>query len=53
MTAQEVAALLRVSPPTVYRYGQDGTLDPVRVAGIVRFRRADVLALLDPVEPTA
>lgn len=53
MTAQEVAALLRVSLPSVYRWGDDGTLRSLRIGGVVRFRRADVMALLNPVEPTA
>lgn len=46
LTADEVAQIFRVAPATVYRWGQDGTLDEIRVASTIRFRRADVEALL-------
>lgn len=44
MTAQEVAALLRVSSASVYRWAEDGTLDAIRIGGVVRFKRAEVEA---------
>lgn len=55
LTAAEVAQLLRVSSPTVYRWADDGTLHPVRVGGVVRFRRSDIEALFAPAstEPEA
>ena len=52
LTAGEVADLLRVSAATVYRWAEDATLSAVRIGGVVRFRRSDVMALLDPAEPS-
>lgn len=49
LTAAEVASLLRVTSPTIYRWADDGTLPSVRVGGVVRFRRADIEAALAPV----
>ena len=46
LTAKEVADRFRVSIQTVYRWGQDGTLQRVQVGGTVRFRHHDVTALL-------
>lgn len=46
LTAEEVAAALRVSPTTVYRWAADGVLPELRIASTVRFRREDVEALL-------
>jgi excisionase family DNA binding protein len=46
LTSREVAELFRVSTETIYRWGRQGTLDPVTVGGTIRFRRTDVEALL-------
>lgn len=52
MTAGEVAKLFRVSPMTVYRWADSGTLSAIRVGGTLRFRRSDVEALLRAPEPS-
>lgn len=46
LTTAEVAAAFRVTPRTVRRWGQTGELECIRVRGTMRFRRADVAALL-------
>lgn len=46
LTAKEVADRFRVSIQTVYRWGQDGTLQRVQVGGTIRFRQDDVTNLL-------
>ncbi len=46
MTAAEVAARLNVSRQTIWRWGTDGTLPRVTIAGTVRFRKEDVEALV-------
>lgn len=51
LTATEVAARLRVSRATVYRWADDGTLRCVRIGDTVRFRADDVDALLAPTDP--
>lgn len=51
LTAAEVALLLRVTTPTIYRWADDGTLPSVKVGGIVRFRREEIDAILRPSEP--
>lgn len=48
LTTAEVADLLRVSRASVSRWAKDGVLRPIRVGGVVRFRRDDVDALLVP-----
>lgn len=50
MTAEEVALLYRVKPPTVYRWA---TADPpvipsVTIGGARRFRRSEIEALIAP-----
>lgn len=53
LTAAEIAPLFRVTPPTIYRWAEDGTIPSVKVGGIVRFRRSDIDALLAPVRTSA
>jgi excisionase family DNA binding protein len=43
---EEVATTLRCSRRSVLRYVQRGLLPAVRIAGTIRVRRADLLALL-------
>ena len=52
MTAAQVAELLQVHYNTVYRWVDEGHLKGFRLPGGrgLRFRRADVLALLEPEE---
>lgn len=54
MTAAEVADAAKVTRTTVSRWVRDGSLPAIRLPGgrTLRFRRADVDALLAPVEPT-
>ncbi len=47
LTAAEVAQALRVTTSSVYRWADDGTLKSIRVGETVRFRRDDVVALLE------
>lgn len=51
LTPAEVATRLRVSRASVSRWAKDGVLKPIRIGGTLRFRRADVDALLVPGEP--
>lgn len=51
LTTQEVADTLRVSRASVSRWAKTGVLSPIRVGGIVRFRRTEVDALLEPATP--
>ncbi len=46
MTPPEVAKMLRISLPTIYRLMRRRTLPFVRVGGQVRFLRGDVTAFL-------
>ncbi len=42
VTAEEVAALLKVSPKSIYRWAQDGILPAFREGRLVRFLESDV-----------
>ena len=47
LTAQQLADLLVVDPATVYRLAQrEPTLPTLRIGGVVRFPKADVLEWL-------
>jgi excisionase family DNA binding protein len=46
LSVKEAAALLRVSPRSVYRWTSAGQLDSTRIAGTVRVHTAAVLRLL-------
>ena len=47
LTAGEVAARLRVSRATVYRWAADGTIPSVRIGDVVRFNATAIDALAD------
>lgn len=47
LTARQVADLLQVSLRTAYRYAADGIIPARKIGGSLRFRRADLAALLD------
>lgn len=49
LTVQEAAKLLRVSPMTVYRRLDDGTLTGVRHGRCLRVHRHTVVALIGPI----
>ncbi len=46
VTAEEVAALLKVSPKTIYRWAQEGVLPAFREGRLVRFLQTDVEAFV-------
>jgi hypothetical protein len=55
LTAKEVAAILRVQPSTVFAAAATGRLPVLRIwtgrrKSLLRFRRKDISALLDPAE---
>lgn len=48
LTADEVAAILRVHPSTVLRWAKEGGIAAVRLPGrAVRFRRSDIEKVLN------
>ena len=50
MTADEAASALRVSRATFWRRVADGTLpSPVRIGGVTRWRREELLARIDEI----
>jgi excisionase family DNA binding protein len=46
VTAEEVAAVLKVSPKSVYRWAQQGRLPAFREGRLIRFRESDVEAFI-------
>jgi excisionase family DNA binding protein len=48
LTAGEVAEAFRVSRNTVSKWAADGTVPVIRLGGVLRFRRSDIEALLNP-----
>jgi len=50
-TAREAADYLRVAPDTVRRWVREGRLAAARAGRLLRFRRADVDAVLTPTRP--
>lgn len=46
LTIRQTAELFGVARTTIYRWERAGVLVPVRVGGIVRYRRADIETLL-------
>jgi predicted DNA-binding transcriptional regulator AlpA len=48
LTPSEVRTLLKVSRQTVWRYGAQGLLNPLRIGGgrTIRYRRSEVRALV-------
>jgi DNA-binding transcriptional MerR regulator len=51
LTRSEVARLFRVAHSTVRNWERTGTLTPIKIAGIVRFRRTDIEALITGTKP--
>ena len=47
LTRSELQSLLRCSRSTTYRLEQAGTIVPVRIGGIDRFRRGDIERLVE------
>jgi len=48
LTIRQTIEILGVTRSTIYRWEQSGILVPVRIGGVVRFRRADIEALISP-----
>jgi len=46
VTAEEVAALLKVSPKSIYRWARDGILPAFREGRLIRFVESDVEAFI-------
>jgi excisionase family DNA binding protein len=54
LTTGEAADLFQVSDETVRRWAEDGRLPAITLpSGRLRFRRADVLAFLEPTDGAA
>jgi excisionase family DNA binding protein len=55
LTVAEAAALLDIHPHTLYRWCENGWITFIKPTprSPRRFRREDVLALLEPIESTA
>lgn len=53
MTSAEVADYFQISRQTVWRWRKDQRIAAVKIGRTVRFRRADVEALLSETEPAA
>jgi excisionase family DNA binding protein len=51
MTTEDVEDFFQVSTSTVYRWVSDGKLPAYKVGGVRRYRREDVEALAQPIEP--
>lgn len=51
MSTKEVMAYLRVSEATVYRWVQEGRLAAYRAGRVRRYKRKDVEAVLERIEP--
>lgn len=52
MTTEEVADLLKVTQPTVYRWVRDGQLSALRVGRTLRFDKAEVERMVRGTEET-
>lgn len=50
---EDVADLYDVSISTVYRWTSEGRLPGYKVGGVRRYKREDVEALAEPIEPKA
>jgi excisionase family DNA binding protein len=48
LTIRQTIEILGVTRSTIYRWEQSGILVPVRIGGVVRFRRTDIDALISP-----
>jgi excisionase family DNA binding protein len=48
MTRQEVADYFKVDPMTIYAWGRNSTLTAYKHGRFIRYRRAEVEALLQP-----
>lgn len=46
VTAEEIAALLKVSPKSIYRWASEGRLPSFREGRLVRFLESDVEAFI-------
>ena len=51
LNADEVMTLLSTTRRTLYRWGEEGYLKSVRIGGVDKWRRRDVLRLMNGGEP--
>jgi excisionase family DNA binding protein len=49
LTEREVADIFTVSTRTVRRWATAGELTPVRIGGVTRYREAEVLNVIEPI----
>jgi len=55
LTAEQVAAALRVAPTTVRRWGRQGKIPAIRTCdscGVIKYRETDMLALFTDWDPS-
>lgn len=50
LTLREVCEVLRIRPSTLYAWVARGKIPYVKVGSLLRFRRSDILARLEPRE---
>ena len=47
LTTAQIKSIFRVSTSTVWRWRQAGLITPVKVAGLMRYRKAEIMAMLN------
>lgn len=47
LTAEEVIETLKISQPTLWRWQKGGYITPIYVGGKRRFKRSDVMAIIE------
>ena len=47
LTPDEVKEILQLKTPTYKKYCSNGTLNPIRISGLIRFRKSDIEAMLE------
>ncbi len=47
LTPVQVKSILRISTSTVWRWKRAGLITPVKVAGLHRYRKSEIMALLN------
>lgn len=47
LSTREVKSLFGISTSTVWRWKQAGLISPVKIAGLLRYRKAEIMAMLN------
>ncbi|MCD8297056.1 MAG: helix-turn-helix domain-containing protein [Prevotella sp.] len=47
LSLKETARMMNVSKTTIWRYGNEGILKPVKVGGTIRYRLSDINKLME------